>query len=264
MEGGSELQFIALGVEGDASVGVFEFTPFGGRSLSEVSELADGNPREIFHAVSEPGEEEPPLLASLYDEPTLGDQGWFLDELASGGGSQESHFFCPSQSTFRNGFEAWYSNVPNNGGGPERYLGDNEPPGGEWNLYNPFGQCSNCQFFRYWPSGVYMYNNYWKYNVDQWKNRVAVCEMYTARTVNGQGDHGPYLAFRYRTENNTAKTAWFRDLQSTDHNALGYYSWYWSGAPNPGNNNWDWKVAVELAKPNDVYRIGWAYDHEGW
>ena len=261
----TQLLFIALpDEETGPTVGVLERGPDTGYRLDLEPALANANPREIFHAVTSEGTDEPPLLTDLYPAPTLGLRGWYLDAIDNGA-LRATQSSC-NASTFDSAFQNFQS-IINDG----VYTDTNtSPPGPRWSNSDPFA-AGGCAYSGYPCLYEWSRNDdyYTYYNIDRFKTRVHICNLQYRTTICHQGncysDVGPYITFFLRRGNNSSTAIAFSDDVDSATSENSYWSWYWHGSSSGGTAaNYDWRTDVDWAWNQDEFMIGVAYEHEGW
>ena len=172
--------------------------------------LSSASPLDLFLAITPEGTDVPEELHRYGDE-RLGERGWFLDELSS------AERIVPRAACNNNDFRAALRNWrPEINDGEFWRLNTSVGVGGSWTgpVCGTALPCSSPSFYSLYNNA----NSYSLFEVDEMKQRIAICAMNPSRTVcstlGGCNTHlGPTVRFQYRTENNASTGQVFRKLR---------------------------------------------------
>jgi hypothetical protein len=260
--GNSRFIFVQIsGTDGEpAEVATIEQTSPNTPDPSEDARLSDATPLDLFLAITSEEMEIPDELL-VYEEQGLGERGWFLEEV------QHADRIVPrancNNSDFRASLRNWRPEIND---GEIWRLNTGVGDGGNWTgpVCGTALSCNNPTFFS-------LFNNlddYSLFNVDEMKQRVAICSMNPSRRVcaNSGGciSHlGPTVRFEFRRQNNASTGQVFsRDMTAADLNTV--WRWRWHGSPIAGQHNWDWRIRINHVKQGDQFDLGWIFEHRGW
>lgn len=214
---------------------------------SAVEGLRDANPLELFVALSEPGDEIPPILRELYGKhSTVGDQGWARDLAIA---TDPQYVSCPAVywgdqlDDFADAFNhddpfssTW--DGPNTMPGHWAYIGS--PPADGKPYYELNGQANDVTAFY----GSVLY---------------CVEDAENASIYNGQYV-GNYVTSTFRQ---AGTGTWYFSGQTQLEDVGDIYEHIYNpgGKFSPGASKYDFHMEIYMAKPADQFHIGatWVY-----
>lgn len=268
LAGGTELTFVHLDIEGEASLGVIEQQPAGAPSLADVG-MDDASVLDLYLAITGPETEIPAPLLELAANNELGERGWLEQRIARGDFDLVAE---PDvvMAACDAGFQSWLTNWNSQVTDGQRW-GLNEDPDSDADWYGPTEPlgtgiaCTNCS--ETWWHRDYYNDQFELFNVDEMKMGVDACNIgYRPPLTAGNttlSHYGPTLRFRYRTENNASSgEVWSRDLTAAEEGT--HWRWYWLGSSTSGFNDYDWTIEIANARAADRYDLGFMWNHHGW
>ncbi len=248
--------FIAIeGEDGEQTVGVLETGRENSPAIHLDEELAGSNPVEIFTAITR-DQQVPELMIELYGEPVEADRGWYLDMIEAGDVVTPRAGMC-TNSTFNNSWSSFHNYINDYGAiWNDTTAGASQP---NWREVDPFaaGGCNYSGLTCLYEFRRNINDLYTSYNIDQYRTRVAVCDLKYHSTIHYQGSWNldTELHFGYKTTNNAGiYTAFERDLVYPSDEGK-YWQWVWNSGSSAAN--YDWRTRVRYALAGEDFEIAY-------